>query len=110
MRAGSPVFESMMEHSHEVNLVRGKILYVFDDNGSRCLDFFGGIATVGCGHCDPDVVNAIINQIKLFCTSIMQLMILLTHWPQSCLVVLRYTLPFSDGLIMINIMAKFERA
>jgi len=36
--------------------------YLFDENGKRYLDAFGGIATVCCGHCHPDVVEAIVNQ------------------------------------------------
>lgn len=38
--------------------------YLFDSNGRRYLDAFGGIATVSCGHCHPDVVEAIVNQTK----------------------------------------------
>lgn len=38
--------------------------YLFDDKGRRYLDAFGGIATVCCGHCHPQVVDAIINQTK----------------------------------------------
>jgi alanine-glyoxylate transaminase/(R)-3-amino-2-methylpropionate-pyruvate transaminase len=39
--------------------------YVYDENGRRYLDAFGGIATVSCGHCHPDVVEAIVNQSRL---------------------------------------------
>ena len=45
-------------------LVDGKKQYLFDDKGRRYLDAFGGIATVGCGHSHPEVVDAIINQMK----------------------------------------------
>jgi len=38
--------------------------YLFDEDGRRYLDAFGGIATVCCGHCHPDVVEAIVNQAK----------------------------------------------
>lgn len=38
--------------------------YLFDENGRRYLDAFGGIATVCCGHCHPYVVDSIVNQIK----------------------------------------------
>lgn len=38
--------------------------YLFDEDGRRYLDAFGGIATVSCGHCHPDIVEAIINQTK----------------------------------------------
>ncbi|KAJ0681307.1 putative alanine--glyoxylate transaminase [Helianthus annuus] len=46
-----------------LNVVHGKMQYLFDENGRRYLDGFGGIATVNCGHCHPDVVQAIINQV-----------------------------------------------
>ncbi|GFY83842.1 similar to PYRIMIDINE 4 [Actinidia rufa] len=45
-----------------INVVDGKMQYLFDENGRRYLDAFGGIATVCCGHCHPDVVKAIVNQ------------------------------------------------
>ncbi|KAL8531327.1 hypothetical protein ACS0TY_008086 [Phlomoides rotata] len=45
-------------------LVDGKMQYLFDEKGRRYLDAFGGIATVGCGHCHPEVVAAIVDQAK----------------------------------------------
>ncbi|KAI7725286.1 hypothetical protein M8C21_031626 [Ambrosia artemisiifolia] len=47
-----------------LNVVHGKMQYLFDENGRRYLDGFGGIATVNCGHCHPEVVQAIINQVN----------------------------------------------
>ncbi|XP_010256968.1 PREDICTED: alanine--glyoxylate aminotransferase 2 homolog 3, mitochondrial [Nelumbo nucifera] len=47
-----------------LNVVDGKMQYLFDEDGRRYLDGFGGIATVCCGHCHPDVVEAIVNQTK----------------------------------------------
>ncbi|KAK1365559.1 Pyrimidine 4 [Heracleum sosnowskyi] len=47
-----------------LNIVDGKMQYLFDDSGRRYLDAFGGIATVCCGHCHPDVVQTIVNQTK----------------------------------------------
>ncbi|XP_027335998.1 alanine--glyoxylate aminotransferase 2 homolog 2, mitochondrial-like [Abrus precatorius] len=52
-------------YTHPLNLVEGKMQYVFDENGRRYLDAFGGIATVSCGHCHPDVVEATVKQIRL---------------------------------------------
>ncbi|XP_019418168.1 PREDICTED: alanine--glyoxylate aminotransferase 2 homolog 2, mitochondrial-like isoform X1 [Lupinus angustifolius] len=52
-------------YTHPLNLVEGKMQYVFDENGRRYLDAFGGIATVSCGHCHPDVVEATVNQTRL---------------------------------------------
>lgn len=39
--------------------------YLYDENGKRYLDAIAGIVTVSCGHCHPDVVDAIVNQTKL---------------------------------------------
>lgn len=39
--------------------------FLYDDTGRRYLDAFAGIVTVSCGHCHPEVVNAIIEQSKL---------------------------------------------
>ncbi|MQL76032.1 hypothetical protein Taro_008422 [Colocasia esculenta] len=47
-----------------LNVVAGKMQYLFDEDGHRYLDAFGGIATVCCGHCHPDVIGAIIDQTK----------------------------------------------
>nr|XP_043620845.1 alanine--glyoxylate aminotransferase 2 homolog 2, mitochondrial-like isoform X2 [Erigeron canadensis] len=38
--------------------------YLFDENGRRYLDAFGGIATVNCGHCHPLVLEPVFNQAK----------------------------------------------
>lgn len=51
-------------YNKPLNIVDGKRQYLFDENGRRYLDGFGGIATVSCGHCHPDVVEAIVNQTK----------------------------------------------
>lgn len=48
----------------QLNIVSGKMQYLFDEDGRRYLDAFGGIATVCCGHCHPEVIEAIINQTK----------------------------------------------
>eukprot|EP01083_Nonionella_stella_P289398 984767_1 len=39
-------------------LVEGKGQYVFDENGMRYLDNFGGIVTISVGHCHPEIVKA----------------------------------------------------
>ncbi|OAY44699.1 alanine--glyoxylate aminotransferase 2 homolog 2, mitochondrial isoform X2 [Manihot esculenta] len=58
----SPSFFHFYENP--LNVVDGRMQYLFDENGRRYLDAFGGIATVSCGHCHPDVVESIVNQIK----------------------------------------------
>jgi 4-aminobutyrate aminotransferase-like enzyme len=44
--------------------VRGEGKWLFDAQGRKYLDFFGGIVTVGLGHCEPRVVAAIEKQIR----------------------------------------------
>ena len=46
----------------QLNIVDGKMQYLFDQDGRRYLDAFAGIATVCCGHCHPDVVDAVVRQ------------------------------------------------
>ncbi|KAJ0040595.1 hypothetical protein Pint_26753 [Pistacia integerrima] len=45
--------------------IKRKMQHLFDESGRRYLDAFAGIVTVSCGHCHPDVVNAITEQINL---------------------------------------------
>ncbi|KAH0925140.1 hypothetical protein HID58_017396 [Brassica napus] len=47
-----------------LNIVDGKMQYLFDESGRRYLDAFAGIAVVNCGHCHPHVVKPVIDQIK----------------------------------------------
>ncbi|WCJ27947.1 hypothetical protein M5689_009661 [Euphorbia peplus] len=51
-------------YTKPLHVVEGKMQYLYDENGRRYLDAFGGIATVNCGHCHPDVVDSIVDQIK----------------------------------------------
>ena len=44
-------------------LVKGEGEYVWDDNGNKYLDAFGGVLTVSVGHANPKVNAAIIEQI-----------------------------------------------
>ncbi|KAG5136606.1 hypothetical protein JHK82_021337 [Glycine max] len=48
-----------------LNIVEGKMQYLYDDSGRRYLDAFAGIVTVSCGHCHPEILNAITEQSKL---------------------------------------------
>nr|CAB3500882.1 unnamed protein product [Digitaria exilis] len=51
-------------YSKPLNIVEGKRQYLYDEQGRRYLDAFAGIATVCCGHCHPDVVDAITAQAR----------------------------------------------
>jgi 4-aminobutyrate aminotransferase len=45
-------------------LVRGEGFHVWDDQGNKYLDCFGGVLTVSVGHNNPKVNEAIISQVK----------------------------------------------
>jgi 4-aminobutyrate aminotransferase len=45
--------------------VRGEGKWLWDAEGKKYLDFFGGIVTVSLGHCEPRVVAAIAKQIRI---------------------------------------------
>ncbi|KAK7792660.1 hypothetical protein R5R35_005118 [Gryllus longicercus] len=42
----------------------GKMQWLFDHNGKRYLDMFGGIVTVSVGHCHPKVISALEEQMN----------------------------------------------
>ena len=50
-------------YSDPLVLKRGKGLYVYDWEEKRYLDFFGGILTVSIGHCQPEIVKEVEDQI-----------------------------------------------
>jgi 4-aminobutyrate aminotransferase len=45
-------------------LERGEGMYVWDDQGTKYLDCFGGVLTVSVGHANPQVNGAIIEQLN----------------------------------------------
>jgi 4-aminobutyrate aminotransferase len=53
-----------MYYQEPIALVKGDGNYVWDDQGKRYLDAFGGVLTVSVGHANPKVVNAIVEQVK----------------------------------------------
>src|SRR3989440_5810637 len=53
-----------MYYKEPIALVRGEGNYVWDDQGNKYLDAFGGVLTVSVGHANPKVVQAIVDQVK----------------------------------------------
>ena len=45
-------------------ITRGKMQYLFDSEGKKYLDFFAGVSVVNCGHCNPEILGATIEQMK----------------------------------------------
>ncbi len=50
-------------YNQPMQLVRGEMQYVYDHTGKRYLDCFAGVSVVNCGHCNPDITDAIIKQV-----------------------------------------------
>jgi 4-aminobutyrate aminotransferase-like enzyme len=53
-----------MSYQDPIALVKGEGNYVWDDQGNRYLDAFGGVLTVSVGHANPKVVAAVVEQVK----------------------------------------------
>jgi len=45
-------------------IVKGEMQYLFDSEGKKYLDFFAGVSVINCGHCNPEILNATIEQMK----------------------------------------------
>ena len=55
-------------YQEPIALVKGEGEYVWDDQGNRYLDAFGGVLTVSVGHANPKGQRAIIEQVKKIST------------------------------------------
>ena len=53
-----------MYYQEPLALVRGEGEYVWDDEGNKYLDCFGGVLTVSVGHCNPAVTDAVVEQMR----------------------------------------------
>jgi 4-aminobutyrate aminotransferase-like enzyme len=45
-------------------LVRGEGVYLFDSDGRRYLDCYSGVTVVSAGHCNPEIIEAAIEQLR----------------------------------------------
>lgn len=51
-------------YTRPVQIVRGRMQYLYDETGKQYLDGFAGVATVNLGHCHPHWVKAIQQQMN----------------------------------------------
>ncbi len=49
----------MWSRISEVNAVLGEGIYLYDEEGTRYIDFTSGIGVTSTGHCHPRVVEAV---------------------------------------------------
>lgn len=47
-----------------MQVVRGEGQYLFDHQDKRYLDFYGGVSVLNAGHCHPEIVDKICEQVK----------------------------------------------
>lgn len=50
-------------YSTPLPLKKGEGFYVYDWEDNRYLDFFGGILTISIGHCEPEIMKEVEDQI-----------------------------------------------
>lgn len=53
-----------MYYQEPIALERGEGMYVFDEQGNKYLDCFGGVLTTSIGHANPRVIEAVTDQMK----------------------------------------------
>lgn len=47
-----------------MQIVRGEGQYLFDHQGKRYLDFYGGVSVLNAGHCHPEITDKICQQVN----------------------------------------------
>ncbi|MEG0668769.1 MAG: aspartate aminotransferase family protein [Clostridium sp.] len=45
-------------------IVKGDMQYLYDDKGNKYLDFFAGVSVMNCGHCNKEILEATIEQMR----------------------------------------------
>ncbi|GJQ60225.1 MAG: aspartate aminotransferase family protein [Candidatus Scalindua sp. AMX11] len=51
-------------YQEPMQIVRGEGHYLFDHQGKRYLDFYGGVSVLNAGHCHPEITDKICQQVK----------------------------------------------
>jgi acetylornithine/N-succinyldiaminopimelate aminotransferase len=49
---------------YDITPVKGEGVFVYDENGKKYLDLYGGHAVISIGHSHPDYVKAISEQVQ----------------------------------------------
>ena len=81
--------------SHEIFIARGNNAEIWDVEGRRYIDFAGGIAVLNTGHCHPEIVAAVKEQ--------------LDHYTHTCFQVVAYE-PYVELAERLNALAPGKSA
>ncbi len=49
-------------YANPPHIERGSMQFLFDARGKRYLDLFSGVSVVHCGHCNPEILAAVVAQ------------------------------------------------
>ncbi|MDD5557782.1 MAG: aspartate aminotransferase family protein [bacterium] len=55
---------TMTYFTEPLSIVRGEMQYVYDDAGRKYLDAFSAVVTISVGHCHPDIVPKVVEQVR----------------------------------------------
>lgn len=47
-----------------VQIVKGEMQYLYDHTGKQYLDLYGGVSVMNAGHCNPEIVKKVCEQMK----------------------------------------------
>lgn len=51
-------------YANPMELVKGSMQYLWDNNGKKYLDMYAGVSVMNCGHCNPEITAKVIEQVK----------------------------------------------
>lgn len=51
-------------YSEPMELVKGSMQYLWDNNGKKYLDMYAGVSVMNCGHCNPEITAKVVEQVK----------------------------------------------
>lgn len=51
-------------YSNPQQMVKGDMQYLYDSNGKKYLDMYAGVSVMNCGHCNPEITRAVVEQVQ----------------------------------------------
>lgn len=51
-------------YNKPMQLVKGEMQYLYDHTGKQYLDCYAGVSVVNCGHCNPEITQAVCEQVQ----------------------------------------------
>ncbi|HEY2492084.1 MAG TPA: aspartate aminotransferase family protein [Paenibacillus sp.] len=51
-------------YKNPAQIVSGSMQHLYDEQGNMYTDFFAGVSVVACGHCNPEITEATVQQLK----------------------------------------------